>query len=55
MKTGLLNVPYYSDMKPVLTVKPKYYKPNMVIVIILCVLFALLISCIMILFDIRYI
>jgi hypothetical protein len=55
MKTGLLNVPYYFDMKPILTIKPKFYKPNLIIVIIICLIFAIIFACISILFDIRYI
>jgi hypothetical protein len=55
MKTGSLNVPYYFGMKPILTVKPKYYKPNLIIVIVICLIFAIIFACILILFDIKYI
>ena len=53
MNTGILNVPYYFDMKLILTVKPKYYKPNFVIVIIICIIFAILVGCIIQLLGIK--
>jgi hypothetical protein len=53
MNTGILNVPYYFDMKPLLTTKPKYYKPNIFIVIIISIIFAIIVGCIIILLGIK--
>jgi hypothetical protein len=50
--TNLLNVPYYHDMKPILTNKPNYYKPNLIVVMIVCVLFAIIMGIIIILLQI---
>jgi hypothetical protein len=50
--TNILNVPYYHDMNPILTYKQNYYKPNLIVVMILCVLFAIIMGIIIIILQI---
>jgi hypothetical protein len=55
VNTGNLNIPFYFDMKPFLTVKQQYYKPNFIIVLIICVIFAAIFACIISLLRVRYV
>ncbi len=54
IETGTFAVPSYFDMNLMLTAKPHFNKPNMIIVMIVCVIFAALLAYIMVKLGIRY-